>query len=644
MEDVTATGVRRKDTTKGPPLRILCLDGGGVRGYSTLIMLQELMYRTYVEAEGKAPRRHQIPKPCDHFDLIAGYGTGGLIALMLGRLRLDIETCKNLYPRLTKYVFETDKTIAGIPYRSTLFKASRLEDAIRQCVREHTVSEYEGNDGSPSYSSGGDYNYMGPPLTSPSTTSLAFSGGGRRLSRSNSNLSRTTSTTSVNRASLQASPPGPRRWGNPNAQLYDNRENRTKTAVTAYFRGTPKNVPPMLLRSYDSRKEPAPDFNCTVWQAGRATCAMLHHFKPIQIGQQMFLDEGGGKFNPSPQILDEATVNEWPGREVGVFISIGTGKRPSSARNIKHEWWEDVFADSLGQFAEARRNLIAKIEGCETTHKYMLKEHLAKRNVPRENYYRLNVEVGVGEYGMNEWTRLAEISTNTRLYLARSEVQRMTQDSAMKMAKIHRIHRRMQAHEAAIADAEAREANLMTRPPPPPPGSNQRPPVPTSAPPPVPQSATGRRPSSSQQFKPLPSQPIFELPAIEISADKFSSDFRPPSQHSSIGIPPAGSHSAKASSQCLPYNSSPRVSSELSAQESRPPLPPKTPLPASNYLVDDTSTVITENLVLPMPSPTQNGSRPAVASSNKWKLPYPDDVPPPPVNKSRKPTSNNARV
>ena len=91
-----------------------------------LILLQELMHRTYVETEGKAPRRDQIPKPCDHFDLIAGTGTGGLIAIMLGRLRLDLETCKEVYVRMTRRVFETDKTIAGIPYRSTLFKASKL--------------------------------------------------------------------------------------------------------------------------------------------------------------------------------------------------------------------------------------------------------------------------------------------------------------------------------------------------------------------------------------------------------------------------------------------------------------------------------------------------------------------------------------
>ncbi|EEP76029.1 conserved hypothetical protein [Uncinocarpus reesii 1704] len=662
MENITASTVRRKDTTKGPPLRILCLDGGGVRGYSMLIILQELMYRTYVEAEGNAPRRDQIPKPCDHFDLIAGTGTGGLIALMLGRLRLDIETCKNMYPRLTKYVFETDKTIAGIPYRSTLFKASRLEEAIRRCVREHTSSESEGNDGTvPSLT--GDY-----ALMCQSTTSLASGVSTRRLSRSSSHLSRTRSTHSVNHPSspthlsptmtnlLPYNPAGmgASRWGNPDALLYDNREHRTKTAVTAYFKGTPKNGPPTLLRSYDSRKEPPPDFNCTIWQAGRATSAMLHHFKPIQIGQQMFLDEGGGKFNPSPLILDEATVNEWPGREVGIFVSIGTGKRPASSNNVRHEWWEDVFED----FAEAKRNLISKIEGCETTHQYMLKEYLAKRNVPKDNYCRLNVEIGVGEYGMNEWTRLTEISTNTRLYLAKKDVQKMTHGAATKLAKIHRTHRRIQAHEAAVAAERTHGVDPTMRPLPPPP-ARPVPPVPAARPQPSPDHSPASPPRVPQA---PPTQPVYELPAIELPAEplptpQFSLFPKPPSlskplpRLSPSNISPPGSrHSQELPANPLPYTTtSPRVSSDTFASDMAPPRPPKTPIPQAarpvntHHVSHGNGTAAPENVIISMPSPTQGASRPigmADPSPNKWKLPYPDDGPPPPVNKFRKPRTN----
>jgi hypothetical protein len=180
-----------------------------------LILLQELMYRTYVECEGKAPRRDQIPKPCDHFDLIVGTGTGGLIAIMLGRLRLDLETCKEVYVRMTRRVFETDKTIAGIPYRSTLFKASRLEEAIKQCVREHTIYESEGND-----MTGASAREIPSPIhTIPQRTMSRSSFSSTSTSRPPASPISQRNSTLVNGLM----------WGNPNAALYDNREFRTKT-------------------------------------------------------------------------------------------------------------------------------------------------------------------------------------------------------------------------------------------------------------------------------------------------------------------------------------------------------------------------------------------------------------------------------
>jgi hypothetical protein len=208
-------------------------------------------------------------------------------------------------------------------------------------------------------------------------------------------------------------------------------------AVTAVYKGTKKaGTGQIFLRSYDSRKEPAIEPNATIWQAGRATSATALAFKPIQIGQSVFLDEGTGKYNPAPMVLDEALVNEWPGREIGVFLSIGTGKRPDGTNQQQHLWWEGFAAGGIGDFAEARRRLIQKIEDCEKTHKEM-KDHLAKRHVNPEHYYRLNVNVGVGEFGMNEWNALAEISTNTRMYLAEKSVQGMTLDAAAKIARIH---------------------------------------------------------------------------------------------------------------------------------------------------------------------------------------------------------------
>ena len=70
--------------------RILALDGGGVRGLSSLLILQKLMSEIQ-RLKGDS----QPPLPCQYFDLICGTSTGGLIAIMLGRLRM-VRTPKTL--------------------------------------------------------------------------------------------------------------------------------------------------------------------------------------------------------------------------------------------------------------------------------------------------------------------------------------------------------------------------------------------------------------------------------------------------------------------------------------------------------------------------------------------------------------------
>lgn len=70
--------------------RILALDGGGVRGLSSLLILQKLM-KEIQRLKGDS----QPPLPCQYFDLICGTSTGGLIAIMLGRLRM-VRTPKTL--------------------------------------------------------------------------------------------------------------------------------------------------------------------------------------------------------------------------------------------------------------------------------------------------------------------------------------------------------------------------------------------------------------------------------------------------------------------------------------------------------------------------------------------------------------------
>jgi patatin-like phospholipase/acyl hydrolase len=51
----------------GSDLRLLALDGGGVRGLSALMILKQLIEAVNLDAP---------PKPCDYFDVIGGTSTG----------------------------------------------------------------------------------------------------------------------------------------------------------------------------------------------------------------------------------------------------------------------------------------------------------------------------------------------------------------------------------------------------------------------------------------------------------------------------------------------------------------------------------------------------------------------------------------
>ncbi|RVX69076.1 hypothetical protein B0A52_06789 [Exophiala mesophila] len=558
------------------------------------------MHRLYVESEGKPPSRDATPKPCDYFDLIGGTGTGGLIAIMLGRLRLDLETCMDVYVKMTRRVFETDKTFAGIPYKHTLFKASKLEEAIRECVAQHTVYDDEGYDGRSR-----DFHDLTSPVSA--TSDLA-------VRRSMSMRSSTSIATPPARHSLVA--PNFAGFGNSNATLYDGRETRTKTAVTAVYKGTnPRTGSSILLRSYDSRKEPAPEFNCTIWQAGRATCATGLAFKPIQIGQSVFTDEGAGKYNPAVQILGEAN-NEWPAREVGVFVSVGTGKRPESSTTTESEWWEGFLGGSLGMFAEARRRLIQKIEDCEKEHQKMLKTELTKRGVPIENYFRLNVDTGLAnQVGTNEWAALSVVTTNTRKYLQKPEVQDLLRDSATRMAKIE-IMKRRQGRQG-MSNIHSRDSSWGYR--------DESVLVDGSPIPPVHPGVVELPVEESMHLSPVaqvpppqrsPGNPPYPIDQTSAGQDKYS-------------VVSGDSNSSRVSGDLpyrrrdedrLLYQYQPPQNSPYNPSEP-PPRPPKTPINEPVY---------------PLGRP-QNGR---LNGSQSYRPPYPDydDLPPPPlVSKLRKP-------
>ncbi|KAI8188958.1 Vegetative incompatibility protein HET-E-1 [Colletotrichum sp. SAR 10_65] len=71
------------------PIRLLSLDGGGIRGVSSILVLKEVMRQVNID---RKPEDHL--QPWQVFDLIGGTSTGGIIALMLGCLRIFVATVR----------------------------------------------------------------------------------------------------------------------------------------------------------------------------------------------------------------------------------------------------------------------------------------------------------------------------------------------------------------------------------------------------------------------------------------------------------------------------------------------------------------------------------------------------------------------
>ncbi|KAE7995461.1 hypothetical protein FH972_000250 [Carpinus fangiana] len=73
-------------------LRILSMDGGGMKGLATVQILKEI-------EKGTGKQIHEM------FDLICGTSTGGMLAVALGIKLMSLEECEEIYKNLGKLVF-----------------------------------------------------------------------------------------------------------------------------------------------------------------------------------------------------------------------------------------------------------------------------------------------------------------------------------------------------------------------------------------------------------------------------------------------------------------------------------------------------------------------------------------------------------
>ncbi|KAK0444964.1 FabD/lysophospholipase-like protein [Desarmillaria tabescens] len=247
------------------PVNLLSLDGGGIRGVSELFILDEIMRR--IQIYQNLP---QTPKPCEYFDLIGGTSTGGLIAIMLGRLKMSTEDALQNYNRISSAVFSAENRKPF--YSDGKFKATTLEKEVKNVVRRAGYSD--------------DQKLLDPNAGRNSKGNayvpILFS----------QNIALTSSDSFV-------------------------------CSMTGINLRSPQR-----FRTYQGLPNQGPD--CKIWEAARATTAAPTFFKAIKIvGPGGFgpdyVDAGLGFNNPTKEVRDEAKELFGSNRRIGVFLSIGTG-------------------------------------------------------------------------------------------------------------------------------------------------------------------------------------------------------------------------------------------------------------------------------------------------------------------------------
>lgn len=88
----------------------------------------------------KHERLESLPKPCERFDMICGTSTGGIIALMLGRLKMSIQDTQDAYSRLSSEVFGKPK---GPKITEGRYSAKNFEKILKRAIEQYGAAGTE---------------------------------------------------------------------------------------------------------------------------------------------------------------------------------------------------------------------------------------------------------------------------------------------------------------------------------------------------------------------------------------------------------------------------------------------------------------------------------------------------------------------
>ena len=82
-------------------------------------------------------------QPHHVFQLVAGTSTGGLIALMLGKMGMTVDECITQYEHLSKVVFSKKRVRGRLSFglARTRYSGESLRDCVQRLLRVHRLDE-----------------------------------------------------------------------------------------------------------------------------------------------------------------------------------------------------------------------------------------------------------------------------------------------------------------------------------------------------------------------------------------------------------------------------------------------------------------------------------------------------------------------
>lgn len=362
---------------------ILTLDGGGIRGYASLLILQRLVHeiveceKRFQDQDEESTRREFKEDElllCHYFDFMYGTSTGGLISVMLARLRMTVPQCLEIYRKVGNDLFGHRRSVLPL---ATKYSHKPLEKAVRRIVSQY-CKHHENCDGHDWHPWEGDK----VPTVMPASSSSSSDG-------------------------TQAEPM-------PTERICQS------ICLTATHSGQIDEA--YLLRSYDHRYDPdiVPSWityynegaeKLKIWEVTRATSAAPFFFKMLQAdfgppkGRMGFKDGGIRENNPSYTAYSEFASLKGDEHEPALLLSIGTG-RPALNKDGFAAAWPGPLAKVplLQKWSEkiaVFKNLLIKYTEGENRHKTM---HSIAKGQHRW-YKRLNVDTGLENMKLDNWEK-----------------------------------------------------------------------------------------------------------------------------------------------------------------------------------------------------------------------------------------------